>query len=183
MRIKRICYPVKVLGPGKRAGIWVTGCSFGCKGCMSPELQSKTAGNEMSCEKIISALHKIKGPVEGFTLSGGEPFDQAEELSALVSLLKEEFNDDIIIYTGYTLEELQERNCSFTDSVLDTAAVIIDGRYVDSLNDGKGLRGSSNQRIHIFRNKEKYEYMKSSKRELQVFNYLDSSNLIVGLLD
>ncbi len=182
MRIKRICYPVKVLGPGKRVGIWVTGCDFNCEGCMSPELRSKKAGNELECGKIISAINGVKGSIDGFTISGGEPFDQAEELSTLVSLMKKEFTDDIIIYTGYTLEELKKRGCPYTDSVIENAAVIIDGRYVENLNDGKGLRGSSNQRVHIFRNTERYEYMKDCKRELQVFNYLDSSSLIVGLL-
>ena len=182
MRIKRICYPVKVLGPGNRVGIWVTGCDFNCEGCMSPELRDKTAGNETECEKIVSVIGAIKGSVDGFTVSGGEPFDQAEELSNLVELLKKEYTDDIIIYTGYTLEELKKRQCPHTQNVIDTVAVIIDGRYAESLNDGKGLRGSSNQRIHIFRNKEKYEYMNTCKRELQVFNYRDAGSLIVGLL-
>lgn len=182
MRIKRICYPVKVLGPGKRVGVWVTGCSFDCKGCMTPELRSSSAGNEVACEKIISAAERVNGDIDGLTVSGGEPFDQARELSTLVRLFRERFTDDIIIYTGYTLEELKKRGCSFTDEVLDTVSVIIDGRYVDSLNDGKGLRGSSNQTVHIFRNKERYEYMNTCTRELQVFNYLDSGGLLVGLL-
>jgi anaerobic ribonucleoside-triphosphate reductase activating protein len=29
--------PVEVLGPGKRAVIWVQGCPFGCSGCIVPE--------------------------------------------------------------------------------------------------------------------------------------------------
>ena len=149
---------------------------------MSPELRDKSAGNEVECEKIISAIGAIKGSVDGFTVSGGEPFDQAEQLSRLVELLSEEYTDDIIIYTGYTLEELEKRQCPHTRNIINKVAVIVDGRYTESLNDGKGLRGSSNQRIHIFRSKERYEYMNTCERELQVFNYRDSSSLIVGLL-
>ena len=38
MYIARILYPVKVLGPGNRIGIWFAGCHHRCKGCSNPEL-------------------------------------------------------------------------------------------------------------------------------------------------
>lgn len=38
MYIARILYPVKVLGPGERIGIWMDGCEHGCIGCSNPEL-------------------------------------------------------------------------------------------------------------------------------------------------
>jgi hypothetical protein len=53
---------------------------------------------------------------------------------------------------------------------------------MEEKNDGVGLRGSSNQRIHMFRQPERYRYMADCKRQLQVFNYSHAASLIVGLL-
>lgn len=158
------------------------GCKFNCPGCMTPELQDHTAGRELDCTAMVEMAVKAPGPVDGVTISGGEPFDQPQQLCELVRLLCENLTEDIIIYTGYTLQELQERNCPDTDAVLSAIAVLIDGRYVKALDDGIGLRGSSNQCVHIFRNPDRYAYMAECKRQLQVFNYKNTSSLIVGLL-
>lgn len=182
MRIKRICFPVKVLGPGNRVGIWTTGCNFHCNNCMSPELQSFNAGNEMNIQEIISAIKRINVPIDGFTISGGEPFEQPKELERLVKAINYEYNDDIIIYSGYTIDELIQKKDILIKNILDNISVLIDGRYVEELNDEIGLRGSSNQVIHIFRNRDEYEYLKKAKRELQSFNYLDSKDIVIGLL-
>lgn len=182
MKIKHVCYPVRVLGPGERVGIWVTGCSFGCPGCMTPELQNPSAGSEMSPAHIVQVIRQMAGRVDGITISGGEPFDQVQGLHELVELLHGQVTDDIIIYSGYTLHQLRQRGCMDTDAVLDIIAVLVDGRYVEEKDDGVGLRGSSNQCIHIFRQTERYSYMIDCKRQLQVFNYKDSSSLMVGLL-
>lgn len=182
MRIKHVCYPVRVLGPGSRVGIWVTGCSFGCPGCMSAELQDPMAGNELEPARIVQVIARMAGQVDGITISGGEPFDQPEELHRLVSLLCSQVTEDIIIYTGYTLQQLRSRGCPDTDGVLAAIAVLIDGRYVEEQNDGQGLRGSSNQCIHIFRQPERYAYMNDCRRQLQVFHFRNASELMVGLL-
>lgn len=181
MRIKRVCYPVRVLGPGQRLGIWVTGCSRYCPGCMTPELQDTAAGKEISAEELVRAAKAISGPIDGVTVSGGEPFDQPDELHQLVSLLRQELTDDILVYTGYTLQQLRARGCTDTDAVLDAIAVLIDGAYVEDQDDGIGLRGSANQKVIAFRHPERYAYMENCKRELQVFNY-NTASLIVGLL-
>lgn len=36
MYVAGILYPVEVLGPGKRIGIWFSGCLSKCKGCSNP---------------------------------------------------------------------------------------------------------------------------------------------------
>lgn len=182
MRIRHVCYPVRVLGPGERVGIWVTGCSFGCPGCMSPELQDPRSGRELDPVNIVETVSRMAGRVDGFTISGGEPFDQAAGLRQLVELLRERVCDDIIVYTGYTLQQLRSRGCADTDAVLDAIAVLIDGRYVREQDDGIGLRGSANQCIHIFRQPERYSYMNDCRRQLQVFNFADAASLMVGLL-
>lgn len=182
MRIRHICYPVRVLGPGERVGIWVAGCSLGCPGCMTPELQNPASGRELAHGEIVRLISQSAAAVDGITVSGGEPFDQPQQLRLLVQLLRGQVTEDIIVYSGYTLQQLRDRGCPDTDAVLDAIAVLIDGPYVEERNDGKGLRGSSNQRIHIFRDPGRYRYMEDCPRQLQVFHYANASSLMVGLL-
>lgn len=180
MYVKRVCYPVHVLGPGKRIGIWFAGCRKRCVGCMSPELQTIDGCNNVSVDSVLELLNKITGPIDGITISGGEPFIQSDALSVLVQHIAEHITQDIIVYTGYTLQELQQSHSPDINNVLDNIAVLIDGEYNDSLNDGVGLRGSSNQKVHVFKNLKNYDYLNTGERELQTFRYNDSI-LVIGI--
>ena len=53
---------------------------------------------------------------------------------------------NVIIFTGFLKENLLSKEAL---SVLSLTDLLIDGRYIDELNDGIGLRGSSNQRLHF----------------------------------
>ena len=177
--LARIYYPVEVLGPGSRVGIWVNGCPRGCPGCISPELQTYDERKEITVGEILQMLERISGPVEGFTISGGEPFFRPEALAALVESLSV-INDDILIFTGYTIEELKTKNNKAVDSVLRVCAALVDGPYVKPLNDGNGLRGSSNQRCWVFKYPEKYKGIEVSARKLQTVVY-GNSVLTIGI--
>lgn len=150
MNVARILYPVKVLGPGERIGIWVTGCNRGCKGCSNPELWERRPECEVSVEEIYKLICRLTEShhVDGFTISGGEPMLQAKELSELVDQIKS-ISDDILVYTGYQIEELRDSPDPSVTHLLSSIAVLIDGPYIEELNDNTVLRGSSNQRIHI----------------------------------
>lgn len=170
LSIARIYYPVTVLGPGKRIGIWVAGCNKNCLGCISPELKNEMNGRKMSTQEIIKVINLIGVIPDGITISGGEPFLHPDSLLSLVMELKK-ITDDILIFTGFAYEEL----CKdvFSLKVLENISVLIDGRYIQNLNDGIGLRGSSNQRIMCFRNAEKYNGLENSTRNIQSVFYGD----------
>ena len=180
MYIKRICYPVTTLGPGLRIGIWVTGCQKKCPGCMSPELQPRESGRQISVEDILNMLNTIDGQVDGVTISGGEPFLQPDELNTLVCGIREEITEDIIVYSGYTISELKGQNSQSITAVLNNISVLIDGPYVDALNDGIGIRGSSNQNIHVFRPAADYQDLAHCKRNIQSFRY-NNQILLIGI--
>ena len=40
---------VTTLGPGRRIGLWLQGCSFRCPGCMTPELFER---DESFCRQV-----------------------------------------------------------------------------------------------------------------------------------
>jgi len=174
MNIGRILYPVKVLGPGQRLGIWTAGCGRNCPGCCSPELKYADPGREISVGMLRFLIWDIikDNPVDGITISGGEPMDQAEELGDLISILKI-WSDDILVYTGYTLEELKARKDPQTDRVLSQITCLIDGPFQENLSDCAPLRGSGNQRILLLDQKygPKYRtYLESAdRRDAQIF--------------
>lgn len=159
-------YPVKVLGPGSRVGIWLNGCNQNCDGCISPEMQRYDVSKEVSIDDVEKMINRIQSPIDGFTISGGEPFFKPVALNALVNMLSR-YSDDILIFSGFTLEELKKRNDVDIESVLRNCAVLIDGPFVKELQGIHGLRGSSNQKIWIFKHSEKYAGIDTKKRSLQ----------------
>jgi anaerobic ribonucleoside-triphosphate reductase activating protein len=136
------------LGPGVRSVVWVQGCPFHCAGCISPDwIPDRPARNVQPAELAAELLADPR--VSGLTLSGGEPMGQAAGLAELVRAARETRDVSVICFTGHRLERLRVRPPSpGVPALLAAVDVLVDGLYVAALNDGRGLRGSSNQRIH-----------------------------------
>jgi anaerobic ribonucleoside-triphosphate reductase activating protein len=133
---------VATLGPGNRYVIWVQGCPFNCKGCITPEgiplkINKLISIEDLACEIINDST------ITGVTFSGGEPFLQASKLTILINKLKEYRNDlNFICFSGYSYKELIWEEAKMFLLHLD---LLIDGKYNEKLNNNLGLRGSSNQ--------------------------------------
>ena len=173
----RILYPVRVLGPGMRVGIWVAGCSRGCKGCSNPELWSQKPEYEISVDRLAALIGNLarEHEVNGFTITGGEPMNQADALVKLIGRLSV-ISSDILVYTGYTIEALREKHDPSIDAVLSGIAVLIDGEYIEALNDNTFLRGSSNQRVSVLNPayREIYRrYLEEGHNQIQNFTTTD----------
>lgn len=175
MYIARILYPVEVLGPGKRIGIWFCGCSHSCKGCSNPELWQRQEKYKISIDAVLELIHQISNanPVDGFTITGGDPMEQSEELQHLLKMLKP-ISDDILVYTGFEIEELKEIQ-------LKNISILIDGKYKEELNDNSLLRGSSNQRIHILEENQRNKYEKYLREETNKIQNFTTNDGIVSL--
>lgn len=184
MNVARILYPVEVLGPGRRIGIWVCGCRRACRGCSNPELWEPRPEYEVTADEVMTLVDHIAGthPADGFTISGGEPMDQAASLAELIPRLKT-YSDDILLYSGYRVEELRARGDAPTDAVLSELAVLIDGEYREEENHDVLLRGSANQRIHILNPdmEERYgAYLAAAHNQIQ--NFITSDGVVsVGI--
>ncbi|MDG9710480.1 4Fe-4S single cluster domain-containing protein [Streptomyces sp. DH10] len=136
------------LGPGRRSVVWVQGCPFRCAGCLAPDWIPNRAARHVAPAQLADEL--LADPdVTGLTLSGGEPMAQAAGLVALVRAARARRDLTVICFTGYRLERLRARPpAPEVPELLGLLDVLIDGQYVTGLDDGKGLRGSSNQRVH-----------------------------------
>ncbi|SCN23517.1 Pyruvate formate-lyase 1-activating enzyme [Clostridium sp. N3C] len=169
MQIDRILYPVKTLGPGERIGLWLIGCPHHCKKCSNPELWERDESKDISIADLVLYIGENNIKADGITITGGEPFYQVEELYILLQELRKLRFEDILVYTGYDFNTI-EKNYSKALPYID---VLIDGVYIDELNDNLGIRGSSNQKIHILNEKlyDKYKSLESAKRCRQNFVY------------
>lgn len=136
----------QVLGPFDRFAIWVSGCCFNCEGCLVKSDMTHDKGSIVDCDFLSTLI--VNSGCEGITISGGEPFLQARQLSMLINKVKCTRDVGVIVYTGFTLEELLGFSKPvFSEMLLSCTDLLIDGRYIKELDDSKTLRGSSNQRV------------------------------------
>lgn len=179
MRVERIMTNISTLGPGNRLVIWTNGCNKRCKGCVSKRLQAISNETEMN---LIDALEQFNlKKIDGVTISGGEPFIQIDELHQLIKYLKDKNINDILVYTGYTYEELKKQNNLKINDILENIAVLIDGEYIEELNDNKSnIKGSINQKIYIFNQNFKDLYNQYIKNERKMETYI-IKNLKIGV--
>jgi anaerobic ribonucleoside-triphosphate reductase activating protein len=141
-------YPVTTLGPGTRAGIWTQGCTIGCHGCMSRDTWDADLATQAPVEAVLGWLSSLPGPVDGITVSGGEPFEQPAAVAELLRGVHAWRGDapvDILIFSGRPYPRLSR--VAESRAILDLCDAVVAGPYVDARNDGSPLRGSSNQRL------------------------------------
>lgn len=150
MRLAGVISDSIVDGPGMRYVVFTQGCPHGCPGCHNPATHSPDGGCEISTDEMIAALEREveEDPLlDGVTLSGGEPFEQASELKTFAARVRE-LGLDLWIYTGWTLEEIARRADPDELELLSCANALVDGRYVEALRTLETrFVGSSNQRI------------------------------------
>lgn len=187
MYVERILCPIVTLGPGKRLVIWTKGCSKKCPGCISPEMAVIGSAENIEVQQvfhIVKNIFETEG-FEGITISGGDPFEQLEEILDLVERLRE-LVDDILVYTGYVWESFGKTLDEGTRKrIEENISVLIDGPYIQERNvSGLALRGSDNQKMIFFDpcKVDLYdEYMKKG-RLLQNL-YFDDKLLTVGIME
>lgn len=134
-------------GPGIRSTIFVTGCSHKCPGCFNEDYQDFKAGNIWTDDETKTIIAYLKDPnVRGLSLLGGEPFENAKDLTQVIKEIKEKVDKEIWAYSGYLYEEILENKAM--KGLLEECDVLVDGLFVEDLKDlTLRFRGSSNQRI------------------------------------
>ena len=149
IELNKAHFPVTVLGPGRRIGIWFQGCSIGCTGCISQDTWSPDASKSMDVPTLLAWCREVAGgALDGVTISGGEPFEQPVALAALLDGLhawraETSADFDILCYSGLPLRRLRAEH----RPILERLDAVIPEPYVDSLPLGKVWRGSTNQSL------------------------------------
>jgi anaerobic ribonucleoside-triphosphate reductase activating protein len=136
-------------GPGVRLTIFVQGCSHCCPGCHNPETHDPLGGREVSLDQLIDLIPGSNNSIDGVTISGGEPFEQAAPTAALAEVIVQR-GLDLVIYSGYTFEELLVKSLRDPDTrfLLEAGWLLVDGPFIMGEKDlTLPYRGSRNQRL------------------------------------
>ncbi len=171
--INCILHPIKTLGPGKRVGIWFQGCDIKCKGCMSKHTWELKDEFLTTTDKV---LRKVKeSGLDKVTISGGEPFQQANALKNILEGLKELGIEDIIIYSGMKKEQILKKY----KWIKDLCSLLISEPFVEDKPSNMIWKGSENQQATIFKNESYYKNWlnKEKDKKVQIIG-----NLIVGIM-
>ena len=150
--INKAHFPVTVLGPGRRIGIWTQGCRIHCKGCVSQDTWAEDRGRETTVARLIAWCRKTVGAAgqtfDGVTISGGEPFDHPQALASLLDALihwraVDGPDFDILCYSGYPLATLTKKH----PGLLDRLDALIPEPFVEAQPLANLWRGSANQSL------------------------------------
>ncbi len=146
IRIAGVVKESIVDGPGIRYTVFTQGCPHHCPGCHNPQTHDFSGGTVTDTQKIAEDI--AKNPLlKGVTFSGGEPFEQPEALCELAEQVRA-IEKDIVIYSGYTFEQLLEKKNPAVQKLLSMAYILVDGRFVMEEKDlTLQFRGSRNQRL------------------------------------
>lgn len=134
-------------GTGIRLTVFTQGCFHNCPNCQNPQTHDSKGGELYEVEYIIQKFHS--NPLySGITLSGGEPFLQAESCIEIAKAIHSIPRKTVWCYTGYTFEELLKAHRADFILLLSNIDVLVDGRFVESLKSPDiRFRGSTNQRL------------------------------------
>lgn len=142
-------FPVTVLGPGRRIGLWLQGCTIRCKGCVSRDTWPADPAHALPVKALLDWCRKVAAEgFDGVTISGGEPFDQPKPLAALLDGLiawraAGGLDFDILCYSGYPLKTLEKKHAK----LLARLDAVIPEPYADDRPLGHLWRGSDNQTL------------------------------------
>lgn len=185
VNIHKILYHTTAEGFGHRACIWLQGCSRHCKGCMARDTWNPEDGCRMDTESILQRIFlevQVRG-LEGVTFLGGEPFEQPKPLYEMICRIKQE-GLSVIVFSGYTLEQLQETGDEIILACLSQIDLLIDGAYMEELREFKrSWVGSSNQRYLFLTDRYSEEDIQKERNRMEVRISKDGRITVNGMAD
>lgn len=160
-------------GPGKRFALWFQGCPLRCPGCCNPEFLPFKGGTTRTVESLIEQIAGAKDEhgIEGITFLGGEPFAHAEPAAAIAEAARKR-GLTVMIFTGYTIEELEQSEPSLTlraGELLAHTDLLVDGPYLREQPDTtRRWIGSTNQRIHFLTDRYRFDDQWRKRNTLEI---------------
>lgn len=158
IRLANIVDETQAEGPGKRMAFWVQGCSIRCTNCCNPEMFDPTLGTDHLFDDLTERMtvNKTSRKIEGITILGGEPFDQAFEAGFLAKTAQK-LGLTVMVFSGYTLTSLRRRQDAKVNSFINNIDLLVDGPYNHKMPEppppiGRRWIGSSNQIMHYLTN-------------------------------
>jgi anaerobic ribonucleoside-triphosphate reductase activating protein len=100
-------------------------------------------------EELLRRLDGVRDRVEGVTLLGGEPFEQAAALAPFAREVRRR-GLTVVAFSGHLLEDLRADRPPGSAALLAEVDLLVDGPYVAELPEReRRWAGSANQRFHF----------------------------------
>lgn len=145
LNVARILRRSRVNGPGWRAAVWVQGCTLRCPGCFNPETHPHQRRHLVDPLELADSL--AHEDIEGVSILGGEPFEQAAACARLAERARAR-GLSVVTYSGYTWKYLRQSSLPEVRELLAATDLLIAGPFVQRLaNEGRGWHGSTNQEL------------------------------------
>ncbi|WP_407939636.1 4Fe-4S single cluster domain-containing protein [Nocardioides anomalus] len=156
VRIASVVTETDAEGPGRRFAVWTQGCTIRCDGCFNPQMWTGNGGQMVAVDILVEQIRAAD--VEGLTILGGEPFEQALPLSGLASAVQR-LGLSVMTFTGHDYEHLKGPNAPLgAYGLLAHTDLLVDGRYVATQPDlVRPWVGSTNQRFRFL--SSRYEHL------------------------
>ena len=151
LQVAQIIPCTEAEGPGKRFALWFQGCPLRCVECCNPEMLSFNGGTTIPSSDVIQQIQTARATqgIEGITLIGGEPFAHANSAAPIASAARA-MNLSVMIFSGYTIEELRSQADPAVAELLQLCDLLVDGRYEKTQPDtSRRWIGSANQKMHF----------------------------------
>jgi anaerobic ribonucleoside-triphosphate reductase activating protein len=152
LRIGAVRRVTEAEGPGRRFAVWAQGCSIRCVGCFNPHLLGTRGGWDASpADLAADALGAARDlGVDGVTLLGGEPFEQAAAFAEFAALARGG-GLTVMTFTGFEREFLEGPTAPRgAADLLAATDLLVDGPYLaDQIDLTRPWVGSANQRFHF----------------------------------
>jgi anaerobic ribonucleoside-triphosphate reductase activating protein len=146
IKISQVINDSIVDGAGIRLAVFTQGCIHNCPACHNPQTHDINGGKETDTNKI-AAIMANNPLLDGVTLTGGDPFMQAKQC-AEIAKDAHGLGLNVWTYTGYTYQQLCDKNDPDFNALMDNTDVLIDGRFIlEQRSLELKFRGSKNQRI------------------------------------
>ena len=170
MQIAQVVPCTEAEGPGKRFAVWFQGCPLRCPGCCNPEFLPFKGGQTRTALEMAEWIGRIReeSGIEGITLLGGEPFAHATAGVALARGARD-LGLSVMGFSGYSIEELRERQEPEVAELLGLIDILVDGPYDRDNPDGeRRWIGSTNQRIHFLTPRYSFDEQWRKKNTLEI---------------
>lgn len=180
LRVAAINSSTDVNGPGLRTVVHFRGCNLKCAGCFNPELWSvEGAGAWWSA---MSLANEVAERGLNVSISGGEPFQQPALLQFLAALRWIAPKLTVIVFTGYTYDELVGGSAGIADVMPYFAYIdlMVAGRYDNASAVQNGLISSTNQSVIRFSGRIRLDALQAESRRVSVTAAPDGTVTITG---
>lgn len=148
-------------GPGNRAVLWVQSCTLQCPGCFNQATHAP-GGEVATVDNLVGRLMRLchdpdpARRVEGVTITGGEPLQQAQGVLGLIIAVKTLTPLSVVLFSGFNYEsEIKRMPMLHRLTLVNYVDVLISGRYEADKRVGHSLTGSSNKEFRFFSSRYK----------------------------